>query len=91
MANLTYTQIYAMTESELSDFNNTNMQEGNFEDVKSINEKLSAISAVQETRKKLYPSIEEQMDMQYWDAVNSTTSWKDAIAQIKTDNPLPQD
>lgn len=91
MANLTYTQIYAMTESELSDFNNTNMQEGNFEDVKSINEKLSAISAVQETRKKLYPSIEEQMDMQYWDAVNNTTTWQDKIAQIKTDNPLPQD
>ena len=38
MANLTYTQIYSMTESELSNFNNTNMQEGNFEDIKSINE-----------------------------------------------------
>jgi hypothetical protein len=91
MANLTYTQIYSMTESELSDFNNTNMQEGNFEDIKSINEKLSAISTVQEIRKKLYPSIEEQMDMQYWDAVNDTTRWQDKIAQIKTDNPLPQD
>jgi len=91
MANLTYTQIYSMTESELSNFNNTNMQEGNFEDIKSINEKLSAISVVQETRKALYPKLEEQLDMQYWDSVNSTTIWKDKIAQIKTDNPLPQD
>jgi len=91
MANLTYTQIYSMTESELSDFNNTNMQEDNFDDIKSINEKLRAISTVQETRKALYPKLEEQLDMQYWDSVNSTTTWKDKIAQIKTDNPLPQD
>jgi len=91
MANLTYTQIYSMTESELSDFNNTNMQEGNFEDIISINTKLNAIGAVQETRKALYPKLEEQLDMQYWDNVNSTTTWKDKIAEIKTANPLPQD
>ena len=39
MANLTYTQIYSMTESELSDHNATNMQESNFEDIISINTK----------------------------------------------------
>jgi hypothetical protein len=91
MANLTYTQIYSMTESELSDHNTTNMQESNFEDIISINEKINAITAVQETRKKLYPSIQEQLDMQYWDNVNGTTTWKDKIAEIKTANPLPQD
>lgn len=91
MANLTYTQIYSMTESELSDFNNTNMQEGNFEDIISINTKLNAIAVVQETRKALYPKLEEQLDMQYWDNVNGTTTWKDKIAEIKTANPLPQD
>ena len=37
-----------------------------------------------------YPSIEEQLDMQYWDAVNGTTTWKDAIAQVKADNPKPE-
>ena len=37
-----------------------------------------------------YPSIEEQLDMQYWDAVNGTTTWKDAIAKVKTDNPKPE-
>ena len=36
-----------------------------------------------------YPSWKEQMDMQYWDAVNGTTTWKDAIAKIKSDNPKP--
>ena len=34
-----------------------------------------------------YPPIEEQLDMQYWDNVNSTTTWVDAIAKVKSDNP----
>jgi hypothetical protein len=25
--------------------------------------------------------------MQYWDNVNGTTTWKDAIAKVKADNP----
>jgi hypothetical protein len=91
MANLTYTQIYAMTELELSDHNATNMQESNFEDIISINAKLNAIAVVQETRRALYPSIQEQLDMQYWDNVNGTTTWKDKIAEIKAAHPLPQD
>jgi len=37
-----------------------------------------------------YPSIGEQLDMQYWDAVNGTTTWKDTIAQVKSDNPKPE-
>jgi len=39
------------------------------------------------SRKNEYPSIEDQLDMQYWDSVNGTTTWKDAIAKVKTDNP----
>ena len=34
-----------------------------------------------------YPSIQDQLDMQYWDKVNSTTNWQDAIAKVKSDNP----
>ena len=34
-----------------------------------------------------YPSWQEQMDMQYHDQVNGTTTWKDAIAKVKADNP----
>ena len=40
-----------------------------------------------EDRANEYPSIQEQLDMQYWDSVNGTTTWKDAIAKVKTDNP----
>ena len=34
-----------------------------------------------------YPSIGDQLDMQYWDGVNDTTTWADAIAKVKADNP----
>ena len=40
-------------------------------------------------RSTAYPSIQEQLDMQYWDSVNGTTTWKDAIAAVKTENPKP--
>jgi len=36
-----------------------------------------------------YPSIQEQLDMQYWDSVNGTTTWKDAIEAVKTEHPKP--
>ena len=38
-------------------------------------------------RIKAYPSIGDQLDMQYWDGVNDTTTWADAIAKVKADNP----
>ena len=41
----------------------------------------------QRDREVEYPTWQEQMDMQYWDNVNGTTTWKDAVAKVKTDNP----
>ena len=41
----------------------------------------------QRDRATAYPTIQEQLDMQYWDKVNGTTNWKDAIAKVKSDNP----
>tara|TARA_Y100000592_G_scaffold43289_1_gene68792 strand:- start:1527 stop:1871 length:345 start_codon:yes stop_codon:yes gene_type:complete len=40
-------------------------------------------------RKNSYASIADQLDMQYWDSVNGTTTWKDHIAKVKSDNPKP--
>lgn len=34
-------------------------------------------------------SIVEQLDMQYWDAVNGTTLWVDWVAGIKAQFPKP--
>ena len=45
----------------------------------------------QRDRASQYPSIQEQLDMQYHDAINGTTTWKDAIAKVKTDNPKPSE
>jgi len=43
----------------------------------------------QRERATAYPSIQEQLDMQYWDKVNGTTNWEDAIAKVKADTPKP--
>ena len=41
----------------------------------------------QRDRATAYPTIQDQLDMQYWDNVNGTTTWEDAIAKVKADNP----
>jgi len=41
-------------------------------------------------RQSAYASIGDQLDQQYWDAVNGTTTWKDAVAKVKSDNPKPE-
>ena len=41
-------------------------------------------------RQRQYKPITEQLDMQYWDGVNSTTNWADHIAKVKSDNPKPE-
>ncbi len=43
-----------------------------------------------EARQEAYGSIGDQLDMQYKDAVNGTTTWKDHIAKVKSDNPKPE-
>ena len=46
-----------------------------------------ALQTVLNTRAVSYPTWQEQMDMQYKDLLNGTTTWKDAIAKVKSDNP----
>ena len=40
-------------------------------------------------RVEAYPSIGDQLDMQYHDLVDSTTTWADAIAAVKAKYPKP--
>ena len=35
----------------------------------------------------IYPSWQDQMDMQYHDQVNGTTTWKDAVKAVKDAHP----
>lgn len=54
--------------------------------------RLQAIAEADWSNNRLaaYPSIREQLDMQYWDSVNGTTVWADTIAAVKAANPKPE-
>ena len=52
-------------------------------------EALVAANAYKDQRATAYPSIQEQLDMQYWDGVNGTTIWADTVASVKSENPKP--
>jgi hypothetical protein len=41
-------------------------------------------------RQRDYPSIRQQLDMMYWDAVDGTTTWVDEITRIKEKYPKPE-
>jgi len=41
----------------------------------------------QRDRAKNYPSIQEQLDMQYWDKINGTNKWQQAINAVKQKYP----
>ena len=43
-----------------------------------------------QARQEAYGSIGDQLDMQYKDLVDGTTTWKDHIAKVKSDNPKPE-
>ena len=50
---------------------------------------LERQNAVRRTRKAAYGSIEDQLDMQYKDKLNGTTTWNDHVAAVKSANPIP--
>lgn len=47
-------------------------------------------SGYKEARRIAYPSIQEQLDMQFHDAANGTTTWNDAIQAVKDAHPKPE-
>ncbi len=46
---------------------------------------------VMDIRKSQYPSWEKQLQMQYADLINNTTTWKDTIKAVKIANPIPME
>ena len=40
-------------------------------------------------RMRAYPSIQDQLDMLFWDQVNGTNAWKETIQAIKNRYPKP--
>ena len=55
---------------------------------KAIDDAAAAIK-YKSDRAAAFASIGDQLDMQYWDAVNGTSTWKDHVAKVKADNPKP--
>ena len=53
----------------------------------NANEVAKAAIQWKTNREKEYPSWQDQMDMQYHDKVNDTSTWQTAIAKVKSDNP----
>ena len=39
------------------------------------------------TTNTIYLPLAQQLDMQYWDSVNGTTTWKDHVAAVKAKYP----
>jgi hypothetical protein len=59
------------------------------EETTAINAKVIELEAEYDAnqRDRQYPSIGDQLDMQYHDSVRGTTTWVDAVAKVKADNP----
>ena len=71
-------------------WHDTNQTQPTEEEIQAELTRLQAeYDANQYQRDRVYPSIQDQLDMQYWDKVNGTTTWQDAIAKVKADTPKP--
>ena len=46
-------------------------------------------NAVRATRRNAYGDLGSQLDMQYHDSKDGTSTWKDHVAAVKTANPIP--
>ncbi len=46
-------------------------------------------AAARSARKMAYGDLGDQLDMQYHDSVDGTSTWKDHVAKVKADNPIP--
>ena len=46
-------------------------------------------NAVRATRRAAYGDLGAQLDMQYHDSKDGTSTWEDHVAAVKTANPIP--
>ena len=62
---------------------------------KEIEDKLKELQAEydakQYQRDRQYPPIGDQLDLQYWDKVNGTSKWQEAVSKVKSDHPKPSE
>jgi hypothetical protein len=56
-------------------------------DISAKQTELATANSHIPNRMSAYPSIQEQLDMQYWDKVNGTDTWEQAINVVKAKYP----
>jgi hypothetical protein len=77
------------------DFSNIKWMDTNFScpTVDEINNEIQRLQKEYDDRdyirqrKNSYPSIQDQLDMLYWDKINGTDNWKNVISNIKSKFP----
>ena len=80
--------LYAQVNNERNEFTDAEYEQAIEDRKNSILDEYN--NGYKRARQEAYPSLPEQLDMQYWDGVNGTTTWADAIAQVKADHPKPE-
>ena len=58
--------------------------------LKELMTEWDGLEEFQRDRASAFPPLQEQLDMQYWDKVNGTNKWQEAVAKVKADNPKPE-
>jgi hypothetical protein len=48
---------------------------------------VERINNIRSQRANNYPSLADQLDMQYWDKINGTNKWQQAINAVKQKYP----
>ena len=71
------------------DGNSITLVQSNIDTARTELNTAAAAVKYKSDRAKDFASIGDQLGMQYWDSVNGTTTWKDHVAKVKSDNPKP--
>ena len=50
----------------------------------------AAATRYQGKRQAAFASLGDQLDMQYWDLLDGTSTWKDHISAVKAKHPKPE-
>lgn len=58
--------------------------------VDTVAEAVCESNVYKQQRGPEYPPIVDQLDMQYWDAINGTTTWLEAIQVVKGKYSKPE-
>lgn len=59
------------------------------EQIKKTKDERAKIKYAKDRRYQ-FPSVQEQLDMIYWDKKNGTKKWEEAIDKVKADYPKPE-